>query len=159
MFGSGSLTACLGLGWGLGFGLGLRQMCSSWSSLNVAWSKFPIIQSGGWLSCLVPHISINWLPLSGLVGVTHWTGIDIEALGKLSCLRDSLLRLIQRNLGRKVRVNVFNIQLLEGPSQGIETVLKITGSFVCILWLCFLELIVEGRLNTMKTGKRPRSVS
>ena len=44
----------------LGFGLGLRQMClsrqySSWPSLNVAWSKFPITQRGGWLSCLVPH--------------------------------------------------------------------------------------------------------
>ena len=30
----------------------------------------------------------------------------------------------------EVRVNILNIQLLQGPSQEIEDVLKISGSFV-----------------------------
>lgn len=89
---------------------------------------------------LVQRLSINWVPLSGLVGVTHWTGIDIEALGKLTCLRGSLFPPIQRNLGRQVRVNMLNIQVLQGPSQGIENVLEMTGSLVCILRLCSWNL-------------------
>lgn len=47
---------------------------------------------------------------------------------------------IQRNVGREVRVNVLNIQLLQRPSQGTENVLNITGSFVCIPWLCSWNL-------------------
>lgn len=62
--------------------------------------------------------------------------MGIEGLGKLSCLRGSLLHPVQKNLGREVRVNMLNVQLLQGPSQGIENVLKITGSFVRIFWLC-----------------------
>lgn len=83
----------------------------------------------------------------------------MEALGKLSYLRGSLLCPVQRNLGREVRVNVLNIQLLQRPSQGIENVLKITG-LICLPSLAvFLEPMEEEGLNTKGTGKRPRPIS
>lgn len=68
-------------------------------------------------------------------------------------------RPIQRNLGREVRINVLNIQLLLGPSQGIESVLKITG-LICLPSLAvFLAPMEEKGMNTIETRKRSRPVS
>lgn len=69
------------------------------------------------------------------------------------------MRPIQKNLGREVRVNVLNIQLLQGPSQGIESVLKITG-LICLPFLAvFLAPMEEKGMNTIETRKRSRPVS
>lgn len=63
-----------------------------------------------------------------LLGVAHWTIIDVQALGKSSC--------VQYQGIWAGRSDVLNVQGPQGPSQGIETALKITGSFVCILRRC-----------------------
>lgn len=79
---------------------------------------------------------VNWQPAAGLG--THWTGIDIEALGKLSCLRgqNSSLCWVQRNLSSEVRADMLNVHVFQGHSPGTENGPELLGWFICFLWLC-----------------------